>query len=60
MYLYRQLTKNESIQRPESAGEILQFSFAPETVFSDGQDWLRFDGGLAASFGGAGRAIPTG
>ena len=57
MYLYRQLTKSGSIRQPEGAGQILEFNFAPEEVFSDCQDWLRFDGGLAASFGGAGRSI---
>ena len=57
MYLYRQLTRNASIKRPEGSGEILQFNFAPEAVFSAGQDWLRFDGGLAMSFGGGERSI---
>ena len=57
MYLYRQLTKSGSIRQPEGAGQILEFNFAPEEVFSDCQDWLRFGGGLAASFGGAGRSI---
>ena len=57
MHLYRQLTKSGSFKQPEGAGQILQFNFAPEAVFSDGQDWLRFEGGLAASFGGAGRSI---
>ena len=57
MYLYWQLTRSKSIKQPEGAGEILQFSFAPEAVFSPGQNWLCFDGGLAASFGGAERHI---
>ena len=57
MHLYRQLTKSRSIEQPEGAEQILQFNFAPESVFSEGQDWLRFDGGLAASFGGTGHSI---
>ena len=52
MYLYRQLTRNESISTPESAGEILQFCFVPEAVFAAKQHWLSFDGGLMASWGG--------
>ena len=52
MYLYRQLTRNESISTPEGAGEILQFSSAPEAVFAAGQDWLCFDGGLGMALGG--------
>ena len=57
MYLYRQLTRNHSVSTPEGAGEILQFSVAPEAVFVDGQDWLRFDGGLAISLGGGEQSI---
>ena len=57
MYLYRQLTRINSIRQPEGAGEILRFSFAPEAAFSSGQEWLRFDGGLTASFGSAGRSV---
>ena len=53
LHLYRQLTRSKSIKPPDGAGEILQFSFAPEEVFSPDQNWLRFDGGLAVSFGGA-------
>ena len=57
MYLYRQLTRNESISTPEGAGEILQLSSAPETVFVADQDWLRFDGGLQIALGGREQSI---
>ena len=57
MYLYRQLTRNESISTPEGAGEILQLSSAPETVFAANQDWLRFDGGLQIALGGGEQSI---
>ena len=57
MYLYRQLTKSRSIRESEGAGRVLEFNFAPEAAFSDGQDWLRFDGGLAASLARAGQSI---
>ena len=43
MYLYRQLTRNESISTPEDAGEILQISLAPEDVFAARQSWLCFE-----------------
>ena len=57
MFLYRQLTRNESVDTPEGAGEILQFRLAPEAAFADGQDWLRFGGGLVASIGGGEQSI---
>ena len=57
MHLYRKLTRNESVSTPEGTGEILQWSIAPETVFSAKQNWLRFDGGLAMSLGGREQAI---
>ena len=57
MHLYRQLTRNDDIVTPEGAGEILEFNVAPEAVFEDGQDWLRFSGGLAMSLGGGEQSI---
>ena len=57
MYLYRQLTRNESISTAEGAGEILQLSIAPEAVFGSVQDWLRFDGGLQMVLGGREQSI---
>ena len=57
MYLYRQLTRNESITTPEGAGEILQLNNAPEAVFGSVQDWLQFDGGLQMALGGREQSI---
>ena len=57
MFLYRQLAQNESVDTPEGAGEIVQIGGAPEGAFADGQDWLRFSGGLAASIGGREQSI---
>ncbi len=57
MHLYRQLTRNESIDTPEGCGEILQISAAPEAAFTAKQDWLRFDGGLTMSLGGREQSI---
>ena len=57
MYLYRQLTRNESIRTPEGAGEILQISLAPEDVFTARQSWLCFDGGLGMALGGGEQSI---
>ena len=57
LYLYRQLTRNKLIKRPEGAGDILEVGFAPNAVFSPGQDWLRFDGGLGIALGGAEQSI---
>ena len=57
MYLYRQLTRNESISTPEDAGEILQINSAPEAVFAAGQNWLCFDGGLGMALGGGEQSI---
>ena len=57
MYLYRQLTRNESINTPEGAGGILQLSSAPEAVFTTRQDWLHFDGGLQIALGGREQSI---
>ncbi|MDE2934614.1 MAG: hypothetical protein OXS47_12225 [Chloroflexota bacterium] len=57
MFLYRQLTQNESVDTPEGAGKIPSFRFAPESAFADGQEWLRFSGGLVLSIGGGGQSI---
>ena len=57
LYLYRKLTRNQSIDRPVGAGKILVFHFAPKDVFSPGQNWLLFDGGLSMSLGGAEQVI---
>ena len=57
LYLYRELARNGSIERPEGAENIPVFCFVPNAVFSSNQDWLRFSGGLAISFGGQEQSI---
>ena len=57
LYLYRELTKNSSIKHPEGEVNIPVFCFVPDDVFSPDQQWLRFDGGLTISLGGAKQSI---
>ena len=57
LYLYRALTGNKSIWQPEGEVSVPVFCFIPSNVFEPGQDWLRFDGGLALTLGGGERPI---
>ena len=57
LFLYRKLARNRSISRSECKVGIPVIGFIPDDVFSPGQDWLRFDGGLAMSLGGRAQTI---
>ena len=57
LYLYRALTRYKSIWQPQGEVSVPVFCFVPSDVFSPDQDWLRFDGGLAMSLGGAKQSI---
>ena len=57
LYLYRELTRNKSIEQPEAEASLPEFCFVPTDVFSPDQNWLSFDGGLALSLGGRAQFI---
>ena len=57
LYLYRKLAQNKLIELPKGEVNIPVFCFTPADVFSSDQAWLRFDGGLAMSFGGGEQSI---
>lgn len=57
MHLYRQLTQSGTVETPEGAGKILQFSSAPESVFAADQESLGFSGGLQVALGGKEQSV---
>ena len=52
LYLYRQLAQNKFFERPAGDLNLPSFCFVPEGVFSPGQKWLGFAGGLILSHRG--------
>ncbi len=57
MDLYQTLAQYASDLQPKDDVGIPVFCFIPDDVFSPDQAWLRFDGGLAMSFGGTGQSV---
>ena len=56
-YLFIELARSISFEKPEDGWPIPLLCFTPNAVFSPDQKWLRFDGGLTLTLGGASQSI---
>ena len=57
LYLFRELARSGSPWRPQGEVNMPVPCFVQSGVFSPEQNWLRFDGGLAISLGGAAQNV---
>ena len=57
LYLFIELARVTSFEKPRDGWQVPLLCFTPNDVFSPNQGWLKFDGGLTLSFGGASQAI---
>ena len=57
LYLFIELARSISFEKPEDGWQVPSFCFTPKAVFSPDQKWLKFEGGLTLALGGASQAI---